>query len=54
MILIENSCYPMVDASPYGNGAALSQITPEKEEKPIAFISKSLALKYKLHNQAKV
>ena len=31
------------DASPYGIGAVLSQISPNKEEKPIAFASRSLA-----------
>ena len=31
------------DVSPYGIGAVLSQISPSKEEKPIAFASRSLA-----------
>ena len=31
------------DASPYGIGAVLSQISPEGEEKPVAFASRSLA-----------
>ena len=35
--------YPVHDASPYGVGAVLSQMNPNKEEKPIAFASRFLA-----------